>query len=95
MGIKTTPAKDNAKALRLVLDLIAETVDEAAKDNPLGGIPESFLHLALESKLGISHHTTVALIDMAIRGHLIKRAPNHLLQPVARGCDETAHYSSY
>jgi hypothetical protein len=92
MKVKTTPATDNAKALRAVLALISETVGEAAEGNPLGGIPESFLHLALESELGINHGTTLALVDMAIKGHLIKRGPNHLLQPVKRHCDETAHY---
>jgi hypothetical protein len=69
------------KTVGMLLDLMAELITEGSKGNPLGGVPESFLHLALQSELRIDYHTTMALVGKLIASKRIARTHGHLLMP--------------
>lgn len=73
--------KDRDKALRMVIDMMVELVEEGAKDSIFGGIPASYLHLALEGKLGLDFHTCTALVARMVSEGRVTQTPSHLLQP--------------
>jgi hypothetical protein len=69
------------KAIRMVIDMMVELVEEGSKDTIYRGIPASYLHLALEGKLGIDFHTCNALIGQMVSEGRVTRSASHLLQP--------------
>jgi hypothetical protein len=80
--VTSAERKEADKAIRMIIDMMVELVEEGAKDNIFRGIPASYLHLALEGKLGIDFHTCNALIGQMVNEGKVTRTPSHLLQPV-------------
>jgi hypothetical protein len=69
-----------------VIDLMCQLVEEeAASDTTMGGVPESYLHIALEQKLGIGFSTRRALVQRMVETGRIKRTESYLLVPAKGG----------